>query len=280
MDYINVDLSNDTFNKLKVFIYEISGIYFSEQKKYLLETRLSKRLSVLNLLNFEDYYNYLKYSSEKEIEMKELLNSVTTNETSFFRDMPQLKIFVDILKQIISANSFSAYKKIRIWSAGCSTGEELYTIAILIKENIFLSNVEFEIVGTDISEKVLSSAKNGIYNGYTLRNASEAVLRKYFNKIDDDTYNVKDEIKNITVFRNINLMDVKEIKLLNLFDVVLCRNVIIYFDAESKKKAVVNIYTGLKTGGYLFLGHSESLHSVSALFKLVGIGKTPLYRKE
>ena len=280
MEYTGAILSDDVFNKFKELIYDISGIYFSGQKKYLLETRLSKRLSVLNLPNFEDYYNYLKYSPDKIMETQELLNSITTNETSFFRDMPQLEVFVDILKQVVQTAGNNAYKKIRIWSAACSTGEEPYTIGILIKENFPSPDIKFEIAGSDISGHVLDSAKKGIYGSYTLRNASAAVLKKYFDKIDDDLYCIKDEIKKMTAFHNVNLMDVKDVKKLNEFDVVLCRNVIIYFDSESKKKAITNIYESLKAGGYLFLGHSESLHSITSLFKLVGLGKTPLYRKE
>ena len=280
MEYSNLNLSDDVFKKLKDMIYEISGIFFSDQKKYLLETRLSKRLSLLNLSNFEDYYNYLKYSPLKNAEIKELLNSVTTNETSFFRDMPQLEVFVDVLKQIVQSSGNKAIKNIRIWSAACSTGEEPYTVGILIKENFFSSGIKFEIVGTDISEKVIESAKNGIYNGYTLRNASQTILGKYFEKIGDDEYKIKDEIKNMTVFGNVNLIDGGEVKKFRSFDIVLCRNVIIYFDAESRKKTIENIYESLKAGGYLFLGHSESLHSISSLLKLVGLGKTPLYKKE
>ncbi len=280
MEYSNLNLSDDVFKKLKDMIYDISGIFFSDQKKYLLETRLSKRISVLNLSNFEDYYNYLKFSPLKNAEIKELLNSVTTNETSFFRDMPQLEVFVDVLKQIVQSPGNNAIKNIRIWSAACSTGEEPYTVGILIKENFFSSGIKFEIIGTDNSEKVLESAKKGIYNGYTLRNASQAILGKYFEKTGDDEYEIKDEIKNMTVFGNVNLISGNEVKKFGSFDIVLCRNVIIYFDAESKKKTIENIYESLKPGGYLFLGHSESLHSISSLFKLVGLGKTPLYKKE
>ena len=280
MEYSNLNLSDDVFKKLKDMIYEISGIFFSDQKKYLLETRLSKRLSVLNLSCFEDYYNYLKYSPLKNPEIKELLNSITTNETSFFRDMPQLEVLVDILKQTVKLSGNKAIKNIRIWSSACSTGEEPYTVAILVKENFQSSGIKFEIVGTDISDKVLESAKQGIYTGYTLRNASQSILGKYFDKTSDDEYKIKDEIKNMTVFGSVNLIDAKEVKKYGSFDIVLCRNVIIYFDAESKKKTIENIYEILKPGGYLFLGHSESLHSISTLFKLVGLGKTPLYKKE
>ncbi len=281
MEYTGAVLTDGVFNKLKELIYELSGIYFGEQKKYLLETRLSKRLSVLNLSNFDDYYNYLKYSPEKTGEVKELLNSVTTNETSFFRDMPQLEVFVDILKQVVQTAGKNAYKKkIRIWSAACSTGEEPYTVGILIKENFPSFALNFELIGSDISTQVLDSANKGIYGSYTLRNVSPEILKKYFVQIDDDLYGIKDEIKKMASFRNVNLIDAKDVKKLNEFDVVLCRNVIIYFDAESKKKAITNIYESLKKGGYLFLGHSESLHSITSLFKLVGLGKTPLYRKE
>ena len=215
MEYSNLNLSDDVFKKLKDMVYEISGIFFSDQKKYLLETRLSRRLSVLNLSNFEDYYNYLKYSPLKNTEIKELLNSVTTNETSFFRDMPQLEVFVDVLRQIVQSSGNNAIKNIRIWSAACSTGEEPYTVGILIKENFSSSGIKFEIVGTDISEKVLGSAKNGIYNGYTLRNASRTILGKYFEKTGDDEYRIKDEIKNMTVFGNVNLIDGGEVKKFN-----------------------------------------------------------------
>ncbi len=280
MEYPNINLSDEIFYKLKNLIYDISGIYFNEQKKYLLETRLSRRLSILDLPNFEDYYNYLKYSPKRKSEIKELLNSVTTNETSFFRDLPQLDVFIDVLKQIVPAPSINPNKKIRIWSAGCSTGEEPYTIAIMIKENFPFSNVKFDIIGSDISEHVLDSAKRGVYNSYTLRNASENIIAKYFNKIDDDSFALKDEIKHMTGFYNVNLVDAKEVKNLDIFDIVLCRNVIIYFDDESKKMAISNIYESLKIGGHLFLGHSESLHFISTSFKLVGFGKTPLYRKE
>ena len=280
MEYPNINLSDEIFYKLKNLIYDISGIYFNEQKKYLLETRLSRRLSILDLPNFEDYYNYLKYSPKRKSEIKELLNSVTTNETSFFRDLPQLDVFIDVLKQIVPAPSINPNKKIRIWSAGCSTGEEPYTIAIMIKEKFPFSNVKFDIIGSDISEKVLDSAKRGVYNSYTLRNASENIIAKYFNKIDDDSFALKDEIKHMTGFYNVNLVDAKEVKNLDIFDIVLCRNVIIYFDDESKKMAISNIYESLKIGGHLFLGHSESLHFISTSFKLVGFGKTPLYRKE
>lgn len=285
MAYSNINLSDEVFNKLRDLIYDISGIYFGEQKKYLIEARLSRRLSLLNLSTFEDYYNYLRYSSKKQEEIKELLNSITTNETSFFRDLPQLNVFMDVLKQVAAENPATRNKKIRIWSAGCSTGEEPYTIAIMIKEaqrspkSPFL-NTKFDIMGSDISEKVLYSAKRGIYNAYTLRNAGRDIIAKYFNQIDDDVFSLNNDIKNMTSFFNVNLINDREVRNLNIFDVVVCRNVIIYFNDESKKKVVSNIYKSLKTGGYLFLGHSESLHFIATPLKLVGFGKTPLYKKE
>lgn len=280
MQTVEAGIPDEVFNKFKEFIYKLTGIHFTEQKKYLLETRLSRRLSALGLHGFEDYFNYIAFSPRKNTEIKELLNSITTNETSFFRDSPQLAVFMDVLKLVVSEAAGKGIRVIRIWSAGCSTGEEPYTIAILIKEKFFSPNLKFEIFASDISEKVLDSAKNGIYNSYTLRNADEKILGKYFTKNEEDKYEVKNEIKSMISFHGVNLMDDKQIKTLNFFDIVFCRNVIIYFDNNSKKIAISNIYERIKPGGYLFLGHSESLHSVSSMFKLVGIGKTPLYRKE
>ena len=287
MEYPNINLSDEIFYKLKNLIYDISGIYFNEQKKYLLETRLSRRLSILDLPNFEDYYNYLRYSPKRKPEIKELLNSVTTNETSFFRDVPQLKVFEDdvlkdkILKQIKESPA-NYSKKIRIWSAGCSTGEEPFTLAIIIMEHLneIPDGFSFEIIGSDISENALSSAKQGIYSSYTLRNTEPKLIEKYFDKINNEQFQIRNNIKNMVSFYNINLINFDSIKKIGNFDIIFCRNVIIYFNNDSKKVVISNLYDSLKKNGYLFLGHSESLHFISSSFKLVGFGKTPLYIKE
>ncbi|MCL4546725.1 MAG: protein-glutamate O-methyltransferase CheR [Deltaproteobacteria bacterium] len=284
----NIDFSDETFCKIRDLIYQLTGIFYNEQKKYLIETRLSKRLADLNLKNYEDYFYLLKYSAKQSDEIKELFNSITTNETSFFRDIPQLKVFEDnVLKEIlekikIKEQSANYSKKIRIWSAGCSTGEEPFTLAIIIMEHLneIPAGFSFEIIGSDISENVLSSARKGIYNSYTLRNTDSKLIEKYFDKIDNEQFQVKSNIKNMVSFYNINLIHSDSIKKLGNFDIIFCRNVIIYFNNDSKKVVISNLYDALKNSGYLFLGHSESLHFISSSFKLVGFGKTPLYIKE
>ncbi|MHB1680732.1 MAG: CheR family methyltransferase [bacterium] len=282
----NIDFSDETFCKIRDLIYQLTGIFYNEQKKYLIETRLSKRLADINLTNYEDYFYLLKYSAKQSDEMKELFNSITTNETSFFRDIPQLKVFEeDVLKEIlkkIKEHPVNYPKKIRIWSAGCSTGEEPFTLAIIIMEHLneIFPGFSFEIIGSDISENVLSSAKRGIYNSYTLRNTDSKLIEKYFEKIGNEQFQVKNNIKNMVSFYSINLMHSDSIKKLGNFDIIFCRNVIIYFNNDSKKVVISNLYDALKNSGYLFLGHSESLHFISSSFKLVGFGKTPLYIKE
>ena len=284
----NIDFSDETFCKIRDLIYQLTGIFYNEQKKYLIETRLSKRLADLNLKNYEDYFYLLKYSAKQSDEIKELFNSITTNETSFFRDIPQLKVFEDnVLKEIlekikIKEQSANYSKKIRIWSAGCSTGEEPFTLAIIIMEHLneIPAGFSFEIIGSDISENVLSSARKGIYNSYTLRNTDSKLIEKYFDKIDNEQFQVKSNIKNMVSFYNINLIHSDSIKKLGNFDIIFCRNVIIYFNNDSKKVVISNLYDALKNSAYLFLGHSESLHFISSSFKLVGFGKTPLYIKE
>jgi chemotaxis protein methyltransferase CheR len=282
----NVNLDDETFCKIRDLIYQLTGIFYNEQKKYLIETRLSTRLSDLNLTNYEDYFYLLKYSAKQSDEIKELFNSITTNETSFFRDAPQLKVFEDdvlgeILKQIKKSPA-NYSKKIRIWSAGCSTGEEPFTLAIIIMEHLYEipAGFSFEIIGSDISEKALYSAKKGIYSSYTLRNTELKLLERYFDKIGNEQFQVKNNIKNMVNFYNINLINFDSIKKIGNFDIIFCRNVIIYFNNDSKKIVISNLYDSLKKNGYLFLGHSESLHFISSSFKLVGFGKTPLYVKE
>ncbi len=283
----NINLNDETFCKIRDLIYQLTGIFYSEQKKYLIETRLSKRLSDLNLANYEDYFYLLKYSAKQSDEIKELFNSITTNETSFFRDVPQLKVFEDdvlkdkILKQIKESPA-NYSKKIRIWSAGCSTGEEPFTLAIIIMEHLneIPDGFSFEIIGSDISENALSSAKQGIYSSYTLRNTEPKLIEKYFDKINNEQFQIRNNIKNMVSFYNINLINFDSIKKIGNFDIIFCRNVIIYFNNDSKKVVISNLYDSLKKNGYLFLGHSESLHFISSSFKLVGFGKTPLYIKE
>ena len=268
------------FTLLKDFIYEKTGIYFAENKMYLLESRLANRLNDLSLSSFEEYYYHLKFGGSKtEQEITYLYDLVTTNETSFFRNPPQL----DAFKIIVQKNYLNGTRPeggLRIWSAGCSTGEEPYTLAIMMLELLAHSNVPmpFTIYGTDISTKALESAKKAVFNNYSIRNTDKSILSKYFVE-DKGAYALKDSVKKYVTLDFLNLMDTASYRKYRQLDVVFCRNVLIYFDEKGKKTVIDNLYESLKTGGFLTIGHAESLHNISRGFKPLIFPGTIAYQK-
>lgn len=272
-------INDEVFKQLRDYIYEKTGIYIPDHKKYFLENRLSRILKEKNFRSFEDYLYFLKYDANKH-DITRLFDAVTTNETFFFREPQQFKVFADyIIPRIIKENSHMGRKDIRIWSAGCSTGEEPYTIAMILVEKPELFLVKKEIYASDISETVLASAKRGIYASYSIRNIPPQYLAKYFKNSSEDIYQISESIKSMVKFMNINLMDEKEVRQLKALDVVFCKNVLIYFDDKAKKKAISLIYDVLRPKGYLFVGASESLHNITKAFRPMVINKIIIYQK-
>ncbi|GAB4387949.1 MAG: protein-glutamate O-methyltransferase CheR [Thermodesulfovibrionales bacterium] len=266
-------LKDETFRELSGFIYEKSGIFIPPSKKYLVENRLAKLIQDHKLNGYEDYLYLVKYSSNGN-ELARLFDAITTNETYFFREPHHFEALAgEIIPGILKARAGA----VRIWSAACSTGEEAYTIVMLLKEK--MPNVQAEVRASDISQATLASAKRGLYNSYSVRNAPEAYLRKYFRKHGQETYELDEAIRSRVRFRNINLMDRSGPGQVGAVDVIFCRNVLIYFDEKAKKTAVSGLYDALRPGGYLFIGSSESLHSVTRAFKPVSINKTVAYQK-
>ena len=273
-------LTGQEFTLLKDFIYEKTGIYFAENKMYLLESRLANRLNELNLSSFEEYYYHLKFGGSKtEQEIPYLYDLVTTNETSFFRNPPQL----DAFKIVVQKNYLNGTRPeagLRMWSAGCSTGEEPYTLAIMMLELLAHSNVSmpFTIYGTDISSKALESAKRAVFNNYSVRNTDKGILSKYFVE-DKGMYALKDSVKKYVSLDFLNLMDASSYRKYRQLDVIFCRNVLIYFDEKGKKTVIDNLYESLKPGGFLTIGHAESLHNISRGFKPLIFPGTIAYQK-
>ncbi len=266
-------LQDNTFKQLRDFIYEKSGIFISDSKKYLLENRLTKRLQERKLGSYEDYLYLLLYNNSSD-ELSKLFDAVTTNETFFFRESPQLDVFIDhIVPSIVNKQGA---KEITIWSAACSTGEEPYTLSMLLLEKGY--TVRKDIIGSDISDSTLESAKRAVYNSYSVRNIPMNYLKKYF-KPNGQNYELSPIVKNTVKFMNINLIDERQMKLVSGRDVIFCRNVLIYFDEKAKKKAVSHIYDSLKPGGYLIIGLSESLHNVTRALKPVVINKVVVYQR-
>ncbi len=277
-----LELSQTSFEALRKYIYDNCGIYFQDNKKYLLESRLQKRITFLGLESFDKYLDYLRYNPKNFEEKKYLYEAITINETFFFRNQPQLDAMSQlILPEVISAKIKQGKNKIRIWSAASSSGEEAYSIGITIVELLRFKfpNVEFEIVGTDINYAVIETAQKAIYKEYSVRNTSALYVKKYF-KNQNNTYELDSSIKNMVSFKLLNLFDDVSMKAMTNFDLVFCANVLIYFDTASKIKVVNHLYNALNKGGYLFIGYSETLHGISKAFKLVSFPKTIGYKKE
>jgi chemotaxis protein methyltransferase CheR len=260
-------------------IYEQGGIFFNENKEYLLENRLSRRLELRNCQSFEDYYYYLRYNPAREVELLELFNLITIKETSFFRNPGQLRMFENgVLGNLIKEKGVNKEKKLKIWSAGCSTREEPYTLAIIKEHQGLLKNWNIEIIANVISEAVLQSARRAIYSHNSVRNTPPAILTKYFSNYGGN-YMLKDEIRNMVRFYRINLLDRAKLKSIRGVDIIFCRNVLIYFGNEARKQVISSFYDALNHNGYLFLGHSEALHNNSPGFILVNFEGKAVYRK-
>ena len=257
------------FKDISSFIYERTGIDIPERKKYLLETRLGSRLKELNLSSFGEYYRLLRFDASRDKELELLCEKVTTNETYFFRDPRQLDSFREhILEDVIARQMQAGKKELNIWSAGCSSGEEPYTLGIILHEVLKLTIIGWRVTITanDISRAMLAKAEQGLYNEYSLRSTPKEIIARYFTK-EPAGYRIHPKVKKLVSFGHVNLNDPLSVKKVPRSHIVFCRNVIIYFDDEMKKKVVNFFYDNLHPGGYLVLGHSESIFKLTKVFK-------------
>jgi chemotaxis protein methyltransferase CheR len=275
-------IEHNDFQQLRDFIYEQCGIYIPDNRKYLLENRLGGRLKTLNLRGFGEYLYYLKYDSGRHQELPSLFNVITTNETSFYRNPPQLAAFQDvILPSILEKKKKAGHKRLHIWSAGCSTGEEPYTLAIILRE-VLKSEItawNVRITANDLSESVLAAARRGVYSDYSLRTTPKEIIKKYFIE-EAGRFKIHQELKTLITFGQLNLNDRAQVTTVPRSDIIFCRNVIIYFDDPMKKKVIRSFYDNLMPGGTLFIGHSESLHQISRAFKPTHHPGSIVYFKE
>ena len=272
-----IDLPDDVFHLFRDIIYKHCGVVLDESSKIFVENRLQNSVRRSKLDNFRNYYYFLKYDRKKDEELSNVIDLLTIHETYFFREDQQLKTFSEeVLPEIIKRKS--GEKKLRIWSAGCSTGEEPYTIAIIINEKKEFKNWDVEIIGTDVSHRVLQSARRGLYQPTAFRLIDPRYVSMYFRK-ESDGYRIVDPIKKYVIFLHLNVMDDNRMTLINPVDIIFCRNMIIYFDSEGKRKVIDSFYRKLKVDGYLLLGHSESLINISTAFALRHFKHDMLYQK-
>ncbi|KHK02303.1 CheR family methyltransferase [Desulfovibrio sp. TomC] len=275
-------ISDAEFTQLRDFIYAQAGIYVADNRKYLVENRLATRIKELNLKSFAEYHTFLQYDAGRRQELNRLFEVITTNETSFYRNPPQLKVFQDmVLKDVLDKLKSQRQKRLRIWSAGCSTGEEPYTIAIILHEVLRseIAGWDIRITANDLSEAVLAQARAGVYSEYSLRTTPKEIVARYFVS-DGANFKLKPEVKRLVSFGQINLSDRTQLKRVERSHIVFCRNVIIYFDDEMKKNVITAFYDNLLPGGYLLIGHSESLHNISRAFRPKHYPGAIIYSKE
>ena len=263
-------LTEEEFIQLRDFIYQQFGIFIAENRKYLIENRLSGRLKELNLKSYGDYYHYLRFDPNGKGELSKLAEVVTTNETSFYRNPPQLQIFQEkVLRKLLEDGRKKNRKQLRIWSAGCSTGEEPYTLAIIILEELKaeIAAWDIRITANDLSEAVLAAARRGLYSEYALRTTPPDIVARYFTKDSNGVFQISPQAKRLISFGPINLNDKFALKRVERSHIIFCRNVIIYFDDDMKKRVISAFYDNLLPEGFLIIGHSESLHNISRTFK-------------
>jgi chemotaxis protein methyltransferase CheR len=268
------ELTESQFNRFRGVVYQESGIKLSESKRALMQARLMKRMRELRISGYEDYYNFLVDNYQEEV--VNLINCITTNKTDYFREPKHFQFLTEVVLP-----EFDRMKKkdIRIWSAGCSTGEEPYSIAITLME-YFRGRAmpEVRILATDIDTQVLAKGSAGVYKAEILEAVDADLARKYFLRGRGEyegSFMVKDSLKKLVYFRRLNLLN-ESYPMSRKFDVIFCRNVIIYFDRESQKRLFERFYRYLDGDGYLFVGHSETLTGVTDKFYFV---KNTIYRK-
>lgn len=253
-DYYSLELSSRQFDKISRLVYQISGIDLHEGKEELVKARLLKRLRHLKLPDFDHYLKYL-LNDKDGVEIQAMVDMLTTNKTHFFREPEHLIFFKDEIIPGLSHDS------VRIWSAGCSSGEEPYSIAIVLRENIpGIDKRDVRILATDISGRMMEKARQGMYDEETLKFMPHPFRNKYFKKVDSGKtykYQVSPMLQSMVSFARLNLME--EWPMSGLFDVIFCRNVMIYFDKPTQEKLIRRFRSVLREDGYLLVGHSESL---------------------
>jgi chemotaxis protein methyltransferase CheR len=276
------DVNNPAYLKIRDVIYQVSGIYQPDEKLYLLASRCARRMAVVKANTAGEYLEHLTVRGNREAEMRLLLNEITIGETYMFRSPPQIEALRNIiLPQITKAKNAMGFNRLHLWSAGCSTGEEPYTLAMFLLEESTksLSGWTFDILATDLNENSLATAKAGIYGEYALRSTTDLLRKKYFRQHDDKRLQASDQLKSIIRFDRVNLSDDRKMTFLKGIDLILCCNVLIYFDLASKRRVLQHFHSNLLPGGYVFLGPAESLYQVDDRFHLVHFPGTVGYWK-
>lgn len=278
-DY-EVAFSEEEFRLLRDFVHERYGLYFADGQKSSLSARLSGRLSALDLGSFEDYYHYLRFGPQRHDELRSMVSHLTNNETYFYREQPQLQVFGGhVLGGLKESKAKSGDRSLNVLSAGCSTGEEAHTVAMVVYDSgQFFWNWNVQIIGMDVDEVALEKARKGIYFHNSFRALAPADRERHFNPVGSGAQ-VKDTIRKLVRLRRGNILESASYEGLPPLDVVFCRNVLIYFSDAAILRAVQLFHKALAPGGYLLLGHAESLSRISDIFTPIRFPGAMIYRK-
>ena len=270
-------ISEADFERFRSLFYRKTGIFFEPSKRYFVDKRLYERMKETGHANFRSYFTFMRFQASGE-EFQSLVNAMTVNETYFFREHYQFEAMVSCLMDELS-DIRPPGKDLRIWSVPSRTGEEPYSIAIYLLEYWRgLAERDVEIVSSDIDSRVLEQAKKGLYSKRSIQNIPAPVVSKYFKKTGND-YQLCDDIRESVSFCLINILAAKESRSLSRFDLIFCRNLLIYFDDQSRQRAAQVLYDALNPGGFIFLGHSESMSRICSLFKVRKVGDVIVYQK-
>jgi chemotaxis protein methyltransferase CheR len=277
-----VDGSSDPeLVRIRDFVYQVAGIFQPDNKLLLLLERCGRRMKELKTQTLREYLERLTVNRARQSELVALLNEITIGETCFFRSQPELDgLRKIVIPKILEAKSKFPLRRIRIWSAGCSTGEEAYTLGMLMLEESQgrLRDWNIEILATDLNERSLAHARNAIYDSYSTRKVTPYYCQKYFTPAAE-LLQVRPSVRKAVTFSRLNLSDDASMTFMKSLDAIFCCNVLIYFDVASKRRVIQHFFNNLLPHGCLFLGHSESLYGVNDAFRLVHLPGGTAYAK-
>jgi chemotaxis protein methyltransferase CheR len=273
-----IAITESEYSKFCEFFYRATGIAFGENKRHFVDKRLIERIEKTSQENFADYYDKLRrHGATAEIE--QLINLLTVNETYFYREEHQFECLVHGILPELTAKRRKG-ERIRIWSIPCSTGEEPYSIAMYLLDHWSeVDDYDIEIIGSDIDTNALSAAEQGVYDKRALHRLSPDIARRYFTSAGTDRFQLIDAIRGSVRFTQINVADTAAMRSFGHLDVIFCRNMLIYFDDKSRLQTVESFYDSLAIGGFICLGHSESMSRISALFKVRTFPQAIVYQK-
>ena len=272
-----IRLDQAEFRLLRELVNEHCGILFGTDARPVVERRLRDRLAALGLHSFGEYYQLLRFDERGRAELEEAIDVITINETYFFREAYQLRAYKEEILPVLRASP-TPRERVSVWSAGCSTGEEVYSIAIATRESGYFQGKSVRVFGSDISRRCVAHARRGVYGPSAFRAMPPETRRRYFTERPDGAH-VSDDLRAVCQFGHVNLLDVPRSAVVGRVDVIFCRNVLIYFDDVSRRRVIDMFYDRLLPGGYLLLGHSESLLNLSTAFELVHLREDLVYRK-